>query len=92
MELKDESDLLKWRGTIKGPVGTPYEGGKFSIDIELPADYPFVPPKVDVSNAREGREGRWRATCVANGAPGRVLPAQCDGRWHVITCASRTRP
>jgi ubiquitin-conjugating enzyme (huntingtin interacting protein 2) len=31
---------------IKGPVGTPYEGGIFKVDIQLPSDYPFVPPKV----------------------------------------------
>ena len=37
---------MHWKGTLKGPTGTPYEGGVFKIDIQLPADYPFVPPKV----------------------------------------------
>jgi len=37
---------MHWRGTLKGPSGTPYEGGIFSIDIRLPPDYPFVPPKM----------------------------------------------
>jgi len=46
VELLNETDLLKWKGTITGPVATPYEGGKFIIDIELPSDYPFVPPKM----------------------------------------------
>ena len=46
VELVDESDLLHWKGQINGPVGTPYEGGKFAIDITLPSDYPFVPPKM----------------------------------------------
>jgi len=42
----DDSDLLHWKGEISGPVGTPYEGGKFAVDINLPSDYPFVPPKM----------------------------------------------
>jgi ubiquitin-protein ligase len=46
VQLVSESDLLHWKGQILGPVGTPYEGGKFAIDIVLPSDYPFVPPKV----------------------------------------------
>ena len=46
VSLINESDLLHWKGHIKGPEGTPYEGGMFTIDITLPADYPFVPPKV----------------------------------------------
>jgi len=45
-KLVSESDMLHWKGEIKGPQGTPYEAGKFVIDITLPADYPFVPPKM----------------------------------------------
>jgi len=41
-----EDNLLHWKGKIKGPVGTPYEGGEFVIDINLPQEYPFVPPKM----------------------------------------------
>ncbi|KAJ7945655.1 putative Ubiquitin-conjugating enzyme E2 [Quillaja saponaria] len=33
-------------GTIPGPIGTPYEGGTFQIDITLPDGYPFEPPKM----------------------------------------------
>jgi len=29
-----------------GPSGTPYEGGTFLVDIVIPANYPFEPPKM----------------------------------------------
>mmetsp|Transcript_697 Transcript_697/g.829 ORF Transcript_697/g.829 Transcript_697/m.829 type:complete len:196 (-) Transcript_697:866-1453(-) len=34
------------KGTIKGPEGTAYEGGVFQIDISIPKQYPFEPPKM----------------------------------------------
>ena len=34
------------RGTLKGPVDTPYAGGLFVVDIKLPPEYPFLPPKM----------------------------------------------
>jgi len=46
VELVDETDLMHWKAEIKGPQETPYEGGKFAVDIVLPSDYPFVPPKM----------------------------------------------
>lgn len=39
-------DMRHWKGRIAGPHGTPYEGGTFYVDIRLPDDYPFVPPKM----------------------------------------------
>jgi len=33
-------------GTIPGPVGTPYEGGTFQIEIKVTDGYPFEPPKM----------------------------------------------
>lgn len=34
-----EEDLTRMRGTISGPSGTPYEGGIFIVDIQLPCEY-----------------------------------------------------
>jgi ubiquitin-conjugating enzyme E2 N len=31
---------------LAGPVGSPYEGGLFRLELFLPADYPMVAPKV----------------------------------------------
>lgn len=39
-------DLSHWKGTLKGPEGTPYEGGIFTVDIRLDDDYPYNPPKM----------------------------------------------
>jgi ubiquitin-conjugating enzyme (huntingtin interacting protein 2) len=39
-------NLTHWKGHLKGPEGTPYSGGSYYIDIQIPADYPYNPPKM----------------------------------------------
>ena len=41
-----EANLRELKGTIQGPAGTCYEGGVFEIDIQIPKQYPFEPPKM----------------------------------------------
>merc|ERR1719161_2704437 len=41
-----DGDLTHWKGHMKGPEGTPYTGGVFHLDISIPAEYPYNPPKV----------------------------------------------
>jgi ubiquitin-conjugating enzyme (huntingtin interacting protein 2) len=42
----NDSNLRELKATIKGPVGTCYEGGVFNIDVTIPKQYPFEPPKM----------------------------------------------
>jgi ubiquitin-conjugating enzyme (huntingtin interacting protein 2) len=39
-------DFRHWKGYIQGPDDTPYRGGFFQIDIILPPEYPYKPPKM----------------------------------------------
>lgn len=42
----DPFDEMHLTGIIKGPDDTPYAGGIFTVDIMIPQDYPFTPPKM----------------------------------------------
>lgn len=42
----DNGNLLVWDVVIIGPNATPYEGGAFQLEMEVPEDYPMNPPKV----------------------------------------------
>ncbi|KAI9723886.1 MAG: hypothetical protein M1828_004005 [Chrysothrix sp. TS-e1954] len=39
-------DLTALEGSFEGPPDTPYEGGKYFVDIRIPNDYPFRPPNM----------------------------------------------
>ena len=41
-----DNDIHHWKGKIHGPIDTCYSGGVFIIDIVIPNDYPFKPPKM----------------------------------------------
>ena len=39
-------DITHLEGHFDGPPDTPYEGGKYAVDIQIPNDYPFRPPQM----------------------------------------------
>lgn len=42
----DITDFTHFRGHFKGPPDTPYEGGRYEIDIKITGEYPFKPPEM----------------------------------------------
>jgi ubiquitin-conjugating enzyme (huntingtin interacting protein 2) len=40
------NDIRHWKATIEGPENSVYEKGKFQIDIQIPPEYPYKPPKM----------------------------------------------
>ena len=39
-------NIYEWEATIQGPPDTPYEGGKFILDMIFPENYPLTAPEV----------------------------------------------
>lgn len=46
VSIPDMDNCFKWLAVISGPEGTPYAGGKFEMNIEIPQEYPHKPPSV----------------------------------------------
>lgn len=40
------TSLSELRGSIEGPEATPYEGGRFELEILISTKYPFEPPQM----------------------------------------------
>lgn len=45
-----ESNILHLKGYVSGPPDTPYEGGRYYLEMNIPEAYPFSPPKVSCSS------------------------------------------
>ena len=42
-----EDNIFLWKAQIYGPENTPYYGGIFNLNIRIPPEYPFKPPKIN---------------------------------------------
>merc|ERR1712110_864745 len=42
----DEKNARYFHIEVKGPTDSPYENGKFKLELFLPEEYPMAPPKV----------------------------------------------
>ncbi len=41
-----EKDIMTWHANLRGPEGTPYQGGVFHLSLVFPDNYPHAPPRV----------------------------------------------
>lgn len=41
-----DGDLMHLHGYLRGPADSAYDGGFLQLDIVIPENYPFIPPKV----------------------------------------------
>merc|ERR1712093_511496 len=39
-------NLQFWRALIEGPANSPFEGGVFALNVIVPDNYPFQPPRI----------------------------------------------
>lgn len=46
----DDDNFTVMKALIDGPTGTPFEDGVFALNIQIPSDYPFHPPKIIFEN------------------------------------------
>lgn len=44
LEPVSDDSLYRWRAVLHGPPDTPFAGGKFELELQVPSDYPIVPP------------------------------------------------
>ena len=88
--LQVGDDLTRLLGVVKGPEGTPYEGGTFHIKIDIPEGYPWLPPNMGfltkvtnttsnipwpgVAPEREQRHGRHLPGHLGRGLGPRLQP------------------
>ena len=44
--VPDENNARYFKIVVEGPSDSPYDGGKFNLELFLPEDYPMAAPKV----------------------------------------------
>ena len=40
------NNIYIWEAVLVGPIDSPYSGGIYKLDINIPSNYPFKPPKI----------------------------------------------
>ncbi|SHO77409.1 Similar to S.cerevisiae protein UBC6 (Ubiquitin-conjugating enzyme involved in ERAD) [Malassezia sympodialis ATCC 42132] len=76
-----DDDLLEWHFILRGPPGTPYEGGEYWGQLLFPEDYPFKPPGIKLQTPSGRFEPDTKiCTSMSDYHPGSWNPA-----WSVAS-------
>lgn len=65
-----EKDLFTWHCNVRGPKGTPYEGGVFHLVLDFPKTYPTDPPTVTVCTTLQHPNVFGNSICLDMLQPG----------------------
>lgn len=71
------ADIFHWQLALLGPAGTPYQEGVFFVNVALPYEYPFKPPKVafltKIYHPNISTEGVYCLEMLGNWEPSRTV-------------------
>ena len=89
VQLKD-GNLYEWKVEIRGPLGSPYAGGKFKLDLNFPRNYPKAPPSVNfntkIYHCNVGSEGEVKVDARLKKLSG-VFPESVSSGAHGLLLA-----
>ncbi len=67
IHIPDPKNLAHIKALIVGPKATPYEGGFFFFDMQIPDNYPQTPPKVVMETLDQSRSVRFNPNLYIEG-------------------------
>jgi ubiquitin-protein ligase len=80
-----EDDMFHWKGCIYGPDDTPYQAGKFDIDLRVTINYPLEPPTIKFLTRI------YHPNISENGLPClSILRSKPNGEWTAAWTIGKT--
>ncbi|KAK0538403.1 E2 ubiquitin-protein ligase peroxin 4 [Tilletia horrida] len=80
----DGEDLFEWFAVMRGPAGGAYEGGVFELSIQVPAQYPTKPPKMNFKTRIWHPNVSWKSGEICLD----ILAAQWSPAWTLSSACT----